>query len=86
MPARGSAPTKERDYDYSNIGKVGRRTGVTLAPRPLDEHGLEEVTGLFSSPKKPSPVTSRKTVIESVEVVQDATTPQAALRSEGLSD
>lgn len=51
MPARTLAPP--RDLDYTNIGKVGRRTGITLPPRKRDEHGLEEMTGLFSSPEKP---------------------------------
>ena len=66
MPARSSAPPRERDYDFSNVGKVGRRTGVTLAPRALDKHGLEEMSGLFSSPRKPSPV-SKQIIMESVE-------------------
>lgn len=52
MPARASAPP--RDLDYTNVGKVGRRTGITLPPRRRDEHGLEEMTGLFSSPEKPA--------------------------------
>lgn len=33
-----------------------RRTGLTLPQQKLDEHGLEEVSQLFSSPKKPSPL------------------------------
>ena len=83
MPPRISAPARERDYDYSNVGKVGRRTGVILEPRPLDEHGLEEITGLFSSPRKPSPVNNKRNVIASVEVPDNATTPRAALLSQG---
>lgn len=83
MPPRISAPARERDYDYSNVGKVGRRTGVTLEPRPLDEHGLEEMTGLFSSPRKPSPVSSKRTVMASVEMPVNAATPRAALPSQG---
>lgn len=75
MPARVAAPMKERDYDYSNVGKVGRRTGVTLEPRPLDEHGLEEITGLFSSPRKPSPI-SKRTIMESIEEPEETTTPR----------
>lgn len=82
MPPRLSGPARDRDYDYSNVGKVGRRTGVTLAPRPLDEHGLEEITGLFSSPRKPSPINGKKTIIESIENSNDATTPQANPRSQ----
>src|SRR5689334_17211686 len=69
MPARPSAPPRDRDYDFSNVGKVGRRTGVTLPPRDLDEHGLESMSGMFSSPRKPSPATDRRAIIESVEEV-----------------
>ncbi|PGH30883.1 centromere protein C [[Emmonsia] crescens] len=53
MPPRG--PTKTRDFDYSNVGKAGRRTGITLKEGKLDEHGMEEIDGMFSSPEK-SPV------------------------------
>ncbi|KAL4941003.1 kinetochore CENP-C fungal-like protein [Aspergillus oleicola] len=53
MAPRG--PAKARDYDYSNVGKAGRRTGITLAEGKRDEHGMEEVDGIFSSPEK-SPV------------------------------
>ncbi|CAG8907335.1 unnamed protein product [Penicillium egyptiacum] len=51
--ARG--PGKARDFDYSNVGKTGRRTGISLKEGRRDEHGMEEVDGLFSSPEK-SPV------------------------------
>ncbi|PGG98522.1 hypothetical protein AJ79_08836 [Helicocarpus griseus UAMH5409] len=53
MAPRG--PTKARDFDYSNVGKAGRRTGITLKEGKLDEHGMEEIDGMFSSPEK-SPV------------------------------
>ncbi|KAK2801079.1 hypothetical protein FQN50_007887 [Emmonsiellopsis sp. PD_5] len=46
---------KARDFDYSNVGKAGRRTGITLKEGKLDEHGMEEIDGMFSSPEK-SPV------------------------------
>ena len=79
MPQRTAAPQRDRDdYDYANIGKVGRRTGVTLAPRNLDEHGLEEMTGMFSSPKKPSPAHNKRLIMESVEEVNGDETPRAA--------
>jgi len=44
----------------------GRRTGVTLDQRPLDINGMEEITGIFSSPRKPSPL-KQMTLIPSVE-------------------
>ncbi|PYH92028.1 hypothetical protein BO71DRAFT_400901 [Aspergillus ellipticus CBS 707.79] len=49
MAPRG--PTKVRDYDYANVGKAGRRTGITLKEGKRDEHGMEEVDGIFSSPE-----------------------------------
>ncbi|CAG7921846.1 unnamed protein product [Penicillium olsonii] len=49
--ARG-VPVKARDYDYSNVGTTGRRTGISLKEGRRDEHGMEEVDGLFSSPEK----------------------------------
>ncbi|ODH39378.1 hypothetical protein ACO22_01946 [Paracoccidioides brasiliensis] len=52
MAPRG--PTKSRDFDYSNVGKAGRRTGITLKEGKLDEHGMEEIDGMFSSPEKSS--------------------------------
>ncbi|RMZ75116.1 hypothetical protein DV737_g5445, partial [Chaetothyriales sp. CBS 132003] len=55
MPAR-TGPAPLRDIDFSAVGKAGRRTGITLPQQRLDEHGLEEMSHLFSSPKKPSPL------------------------------
>ncbi|KAJ9215010.1 hypothetical protein DTO166G4_3408 [Paecilomyces variotii] len=46
------APVRARDYDYSNVGKAGRRTGITLKEGKRDEHGMEEIDGMFSSPEK----------------------------------
>jgi len=34
------------------VGNAFRRTGVTLKEGRRDEHGMEEVDGLFSSPEK----------------------------------
>ncbi|KAJ5693312.1 hypothetical protein N7462_002735 [Penicillium macrosclerotiorum] len=48
--ARGS--TKPRDLDFSQVGTMGRRTGLTLKEGRRDEYGMEEVDGLFSSPEK----------------------------------
>lgn len=43
-----------------------RRTGVTLEQRPVDANGMEEITGIFSSPRKPSPL-KNMVVMESVD-------------------
>ncbi|KAB8228704.1 hypothetical protein ETB97_010576 [Aspergillus alliaceus] len=50
MAPRGAAKT--RDYDYSNVGKLGRRTGITVKEGKRDEHGMEDVDGMWSSPEK----------------------------------
>ncbi|OJK03307.1 hypothetical protein ASPACDRAFT_58234 [Aspergillus aculeatus ATCC 16872] len=49
MAPRG--PSKARDYDYANVGKAGRRTGIILKEGRRDEFGMEEVDGIFSSPE-----------------------------------
>lgn len=43
-----------------------RRTGVTLDQRPLDLNGIEEITGIFSSPRKPSPL-KQMILMQSIE-------------------
>lgn len=54
MASRGSLA--RAPGDYTNVGVRGRRTGVTYSQRNLDENGMETVLGIFSSPKKPSPL------------------------------
>lgn len=61
-PPRGMAPAgknntpgRRRRTDNHNqffdVGKVGRKTGITLKDTGIrDEHGLEPVSGIFSSP------------------------------------
>ncbi|KAI9716544.1 MAG: hypothetical protein M1812_005275 [Candelaria pacifica] len=47
---------KNRESNYLNIGVQGRKTGITLKDTGIrDEHGLEVIDGIFSSPEKPSP-------------------------------
>ncbi|GLA56553.1 hypothetical protein AtubIFM54640_000209 [Aspergillus tubingensis] len=53
MAPRG--PAKAREFDYANVGKAGRRTGLMLKEGKRDEYGMEEVDGIFSSPET-SPV------------------------------
>lgn len=45
---------KSRKYSPSLFFFI-RRTGITLREGKLDEHGMEEIEGIFSSPEK-SPV------------------------------
>jgi centromere protein C len=41
--------------EIANLWFTNRRTGITLKEGKLDEHGMEEIDGMFSSPEK-SPV------------------------------
>ncbi|KAI4122267.1 MAG: hypothetical protein LQ338_005914 [Usnochroma carphineum] len=58
MARTGRTPRaiKQREGNYVNPGVIGRATGLTVAPLgPRDEHGMEPVSGLFSSPEKSPP-------------------------------
>jgi centromere protein C len=45
-----------RENQFYNVGVQGRKTGITLADRGVyDEHGLEPISGIFSSPEKSPP-------------------------------
>jgi len=55
-----TTPGRRRNAHKENIyfepGKFGRKTGITLRDTGVrDEHGFEPVSGIFSSPNKPSP-------------------------------
>ncbi|EXJ61093.1 hypothetical protein A1O7_05246 [Cladophialophora yegresii CBS 114405] len=56
MASRLAARRDPANVDYSAVGKAGRRTGVTLDQQPLDAYGMEQISGIFSSPRKPSPL------------------------------
>ncbi|KAI5293294.1 hypothetical protein KEM52_005676 [Ascosphaera acerosa] len=53
MAPRGAS--RARDFDYSNLGKAGRRTGITLREGAIDEDGMENLEGMFSSSPSPEP-------------------------------
>ncbi|KAL8670107.1 MAG: hypothetical protein Q9168_005334 [Polycauliona sp. 1 TL-2023] len=55
MPARTPRALRTREGNWENPGVKGRATGITLPARPLREDGMEETTGLFSSPEKSPP-------------------------------
>ncbi|KAL8777534.1 MAG: hypothetical protein Q9213_007815 [Squamulea squamosa] len=62
---------RHRDGNYEDPGVKGRQTGLTLAPRPLREDGMETDAGLFSSPEKsppkPNGLSHNSTMIEQDE-------------------
>ncbi|KAL5118826.1 mitotic fidelity of chromosome transmission-related protein [Pleosporales sp. CAS-2024a] len=53
------APQRKREgrqNQFYNVGVQGRKTGITLTDRGVyDEHGLEPISGIFSSPEKSPP-------------------------------
>lgn len=46
---------KHKEGNYENLGVRGRATGITLPAKERDEHGMEVLDGLFSSPEKSPP-------------------------------
>ncbi|KAF2180256.1 hypothetical protein K469DRAFT_291564 [Zopfia rhizophila CBS 207.26] len=47
------APAKKRENQFFDVGVQGRKTGITLQDRGVrDEHGMEPISGIFSSPEK----------------------------------
>ncbi|EUC38438.1 hypothetical protein COCCADRAFT_32380 [Bipolaris zeicola 26-R-13] len=84
------APPKKRENrenNYYNVGVQGRKTGITLADKGVyDEHGLEPISGIFSSPEKSPPKRNgNATGSESMELqessIPDFTTSNQLLRS-----
>ncbi|MCJ1392722.1 hypothetical protein MMC18_005593 [Xylographa bjoerkii] len=70
-PSSRNPRTNKREADYSNIGVAGRKTGITLKDTGIrDEHGLELIDGIFSSPEK-SPVKQNGTAHESTIVEEE---------------
>lgn len=79
MPTRTATASRQREVnlDFANVGEQGRRTGVVLAPRTVDENGLENMTGMFSSPAKETPASNKRSIMESIENDFATTTPRA---------
>ncbi|KAF1961368.1 hypothetical protein CC80DRAFT_236198 [Byssothecium circinans] len=47
---------ENRENQFYDVGVQGRKTGITLEDRGVrDEHGLEPISGIFSSPQKSPP-------------------------------
>ncbi|KAI1139548.1 Mif2/CENP-C like-domain-containing protein [Hypoxylon sp. FL0543] len=55
MPPKQQAQrriTQSQNEGVYELGVAGRKTGLTMEERQRDEHGFEEVSGMFSSPEK----------------------------------
>ncbi|MCJ1405890.1 hypothetical protein MMC11_009120 [Xylographa trunciseda] len=81
-PSARTPRAKKREADYSNIGVAGRKTGITLKDTGIrDEHGLEPIDGIFSSPEK-SPVKQNgighdSTIVEEEDMdIGESTVPE----------
>ncbi|RMZ67060.1 cupin domain-containing [Pyrenophora seminiperda CCB06] len=70
---------ENRENNYYNIGVQGRKTGITLADKGVyDEHGLEPISGIFSSPERSPPKRGgNATGSESMEI-QESSIPELA--------
>ncbi|RMY50771.1 hypothetical protein D0865_06715 [Hortaea werneckii] len=73
---RRKAQDTQHQQQYFDVGKVGRKTGITLPDKGVrDEHGLEPVSGIFSSPMA-SPARNDATMSSSEMHVQDSSAPE----------
>ncbi|KAL6707069.1 mitotic fidelity of chromosome transmission-related protein [Coniothyrium glycines] len=70
-------PRVNRANNFYDVGVQGRKTGITLTDRGVyDEHGLEALSGIFSSPEKSPPRRSGNiTASESMDL-QESTIPE----------
>ena len=60
-----------KEANFSNIGKVGRKTGLELKEGERDENGLEVLDGMFSSPEKQLPTNGLHTSNDTVTTSED---------------
>lgn len=78
---------ENRENNFYDVGVQGRKTGITLEDRGIyDEHGLEALSGVFSSPERSPPKRSGTvTASESMDIqessVPDITTAHQILRN-----
>ncbi|KAK0273320.1 mitotic fidelity of chromosome transmission- protein [Friedmanniomyces endolithicus] len=62
---------------YFDVGKVGRKTGVTLPDKGIrDENGIEPMAGIFDSPVKSPQQKSDRTLASSDMNVQESSAPE----------
>lgn len=88
MARTGRTPRaiKQREGNYVNPGVIGRATGLTVAPLgPRDEHGMEPVSGLFSSPEKSPPKRNGVLQPSAIDEEEDETMNIGSSMSSSLS-
>ncbi|KAF1917991.1 kinetochore CENP-C fungal-like protein [Ampelomyces quisqualis] len=78
---------ENRENQFYDVGVQGRKTGITLADRGVyDEHGLEPISGIFSSPERSPPkrggtVTASESMDIQESSIPDLTTSYQILRN-----
>ncbi|KAL6154506.1 mitotic fidelity of chromosome transmission- protein [Exserohilum turcicum] len=86
--ATAMAPPKKRENrenNYYNVGVQGRKTGITLADKGVyDEHGLEPISGIFSSPERSPPKRSENAAGSESMELQESSIPDFKTSSQLL--
>ncbi|CBX96946.1 similar to cupin domain containing protein [Plenodomus lingam JN3] len=68
---------ENRENIFYDVGVQGRKTGITLADRGVyDEHGLEALSGVFSSPEKSPPKRSGTVTASESMDIQESSIPE----------
>lgn len=86
----GRRKKTENANQYFDVGKVGRKTGITLQDTGIrDQHGLEPVSGIFSSPESENERGNSQTLTTSegmdVDVDDDGDLPLTLSRRRKIS-
>ncbi|KAK8169488.1 kinetochore CENP-C fungal-like protein [Phyllosticta citrichinensis] len=79
MAPPNSPGRKRRENEYFRIGEQGRKTGVTLEERNRDEHGFEDLDGVFSSPEKSPPKRTSAAALDKTLTSEDMDIQQSSM-------
>ncbi|KAK7535642.1 kinetochore CENP-C fungal-like protein [Phyllosticta citricarpa] len=79
MAPTNSPGRKRRENEYFRVGEQGRKTGVTLAQRERDEHGFEDLDGVFSSPEKSPAKRTTATALDKTLTSEDMDIQQSSM-------
>ncbi|KAF2640777.1 hypothetical protein P280DRAFT_507384 [Massarina eburnea CBS 473.64] len=89
-PTRKRENRENRENQFYDVGVQGRKTGITLEDKGVrDEHGLEPISGIFSSPQKSPPKrvasSGRNATSDSASMdIQESSVPSLATTSANL--
>ncbi|KAL9614112.1 MAG: hypothetical protein Q9167_001397 [Letrouitia subvulpina] len=76
---------KKKEQNYESLGRIGRATGLTVGDLgPRDEHGMEPIDALFSSPEKAPP---KHNGIHDQSIIMEGETDETVnIESSGIPD